>query len=89
MKTSPSPTPKVTDKTKLTLKPVTEAKVKKTINNLDNIGDNCKEIFDNTQSINAAVAAIKGYNGAVNAGMKQLLYKKMTGKPKDISFFED
>ena len=57
--------------------------------NLQEIGDKTKKLYDETQDIKAAQTAIKAYGGAISAVKAQLIYKKMTGKPGVIDFFED
>lgn len=72
---------------KTRIRPV--SKVKRNIDNLNSIGDDCKDVFEKQGDLNAAVVAIKAYNGATNASRAQLIYKKMTGAPKAIDFLED
>lgn len=64
-------------------------KVKNNIQHATDIADECREIFDATQSLNAALTAIKGYNSATSAARTQLIYKKLTGAPIKIEFLED
>ena len=66
-------------------KTVTVADVR---NELLKIGDKTKDLYDSTQDLKAAQTALSAYNGAVGAGKAQLIYKKMTGKPGKIAFFE-
>jgi hypothetical protein len=46
-------------------------------------------LYDDTADIKAAQTAISAYSAAINAAKAQLIYKKMTGKPGQIEFFED
>jgi hypothetical protein len=57
--------------------------------NLQSIGDKAKEIYDKTDDIKIAQTAISAYGTAISAAKAQLIYKKMTGKPGQIDFFED
>lgn len=53
------------------------------------MGDNLKNVFDNTMDLKSAQTAISAYSTAVSASKAQLIYKKLTGKPGDIPFMED
>lgn len=55
---------------------------------LQSIGDQANATYKDTGDLKAAEIALKGYNGAVQAGKAQLIYKKLTGKPGEIEFFE-
>ena len=55
---------------------------------LQTIGDTTKDIYDSTKDLKAASTAISAYKGALIAGKAQLTYKKATGKPGKINFFE-
>lgn len=56
---------------------------------LQKIGDKANDIYKDTEDLRAANTALKAYNGAINASKAQLIYKKMTGKPGQIEFFEN
>ena len=56
---------------------------------LQNIGDSAATVFNTTTDLKSAELAMKAYNGAVNAAKTQLMYKKMTGLPGSIGFFEE
>lgn len=58
-------------------------------NNLQDIGDKTKKLYDDTADLKAAQTAISAYGGAISAAKAQLIYKKMTGKPGQIDFFEE
>ena len=51
-------------------------------------GDRLLQEHENTKDINTVQVAISAYNTAVNAARVQLIYKKLTGKPKSMEFFE-
>ncbi len=53
------------------------------------IGDNLASIFHSTQDIKFAMGALDGYKTAVSAMKAQVIYKKLTGAPSKIDFFED
>lgn len=55
---------------------------------LQAIGDKANGVYQDTGDLKAAEIALKGYNGAVQAGKAQLIYKKLTGSPGEIDFFE-
>jgi hypothetical protein len=59
------------------------------INNNNNMGDTLKGIFDKTYDIKVAHESINAYRTAINAAKAQLIYKKLTGSPGIIKFFEE
>ena len=59
------------------------------INNNNNMGDSLKGIFDKTLDIKVAHESINAYRTAINAAKAQLIYKKLTGSPETIQFFEN
>ena len=59
------------------------------INNNNNMGDSLKGIFDKTLDIKVAHESINAYRTAINAAKAQLIYKKLTGSPGIIKFFEE
>ena len=59
------------------------------INNNNNMGDSLKGIFDKTLDIKVAHESINAYRTAINAAKAQLIYKKLTGSPEIIQFFEN
>lgn len=52
------------------------------------IGDSLKTTYDLTGDIKAAQSAVSAYATAINAVKAQLIYKKLTGSPGKINFFE-
>ena len=56
---------------------------------LQAIGDMTATLYNETNDLKAAQTALQAYNGAISAAKAQLIYKKMTGKPGQIEFFED
>ena len=67
------------------IKTVTVTDVRK---ELQKIGDKANNLYDSTSDLKAAQIALKAYNGSINAAKAQLIYKKMTGSPGRIAFFE-
>jgi hypothetical protein len=59
------------------------------INNNNNMGDTLKSIFDKTLDIKVAHESINAYRTAISAAKAQLIYKKLTGTPGIINFFEN
>ena len=53
-----------------------------------NIGNSLSTTYHSTLDIKAAQAAIGAYGKAITAAKAQLIYKKMTGSPSRIVFFE-
>jgi hypothetical protein len=56
---------------------------------LQSIGDKTASLYEETDDLKAAQTALKAYNGAVSAAKAQLIYKKLTGRPGQIEFFEE
>jgi hypothetical protein len=56
---------------------------------LQSIGDMTATLYNETNDLKAAQTALQAYNGAISAAKAQLIYKKMTGEPGQIKFFED
>ena len=53
-----------------------------------NIGDKLKDNFDKTADLKTAQAAISAYATAINIVKTQVMYKRLTGTPGKIDFFE-
>lgn len=56
---------------------------------LQSIGDQTNTLYQSTGDLKAAEIALKSYNGAINAAKTQLIYKKLTGTPGEINFFQE
>lgn len=52
------------------------------------IGDKLYENFSDTGDLKAAQASVQAYSAALKAATSHLIYKKLTGKPGKIKFFE-
>ena len=52
------------------------------------IGDQLKNTFDKTGDIKVAATAVGAYNVAIKAAQLQLIYKKLTGTPANMTCLE-
>lgn len=59
------------------------------INVTRDMGDNLATMYYNTKDLKVAGLALSGYKTAIGASKAQLVYKKLTGSPESIAFFED
>lgn len=55
---------------------------------LQDMGDSLKTTYDRTADVKTAQSAISAYSAAISLMKAQLIYKKMTGSPGRIDFFE-
>jgi hypothetical protein len=55
---------------------------------LQDMGDSLKTNFDKTADLKTAQAAISAYAAAINIVKTQVMYKRLTGTPGKIDFFE-
>jgi hypothetical protein len=55
---------------------------------LQDMGDSLKTNFDKTADLKTALAAISAYATAINIVKTQVMYKRLTGTPGKIDFFE-
>ncbi|MGL4977028.1 MAG: hypothetical protein ACRC5G_03350 [Cetobacterium sp.] len=53
------------------------------------IGDTLAEKFDDGLDVRVGMAAITSYKAALQAAKSQLIYKKITGNPDIIDFYEN
>lgn len=51
---------------------------------LQNMGDSLSNKYYQTEDLKVAQTSIKAYNSAINAIKTQIIYKKLTGTPKNI-----
>lgn len=71
------------------------AKVIKTSNITDvinvtrDMGDTLNNIFQKTKDLKVAHQSVDAYRTAISGAKAQLIYKKLTGSPESIVFFED
>lgn len=52
------------------------------------IGETAHQQYNTSKSLNAGMAAIKAYTGAITAMKTQVAYKRLTGTPGKIPFLE-
>lgn len=57
--------------------------------NLIEIGDSNKTIYDNTKDLKAALNAVRAYGEATKTAIAQIRYKQLTGSPTKIEFLEE
>lgn len=71
------------------------AKTIKTQNVLDvidvtrDMGDQLNNMFQKNKDLKVAALALSGYKTAISAAKAQVIYKKLTGSPESIKFFEE
>ena len=59
------------------------------INVTRDMGDQLNNMFQKNKDLKVAALAYQGYKTAINAAKAQIIYKKLTGSPETIAFFED
>ena len=70
-------------------------KVTKTLNVTDvinvtrDMGDKLHTMFEKTNDLKIAHQSLDSYRTAISGAKAQLIYKKLTGTPGTISFFEE
>jgi hypothetical protein len=58
------------------------------INNANGIGDQFNAMFQLNKDVKVGLAALAGYKVAISASKELIKYKKLTGSPETITFFE-
>jgi hypothetical protein len=58
------------------------------INNANGIGDQFNNMFELKKDVKVGLAALAGYKVAISASKELIKYKKLTGSPETIAFFE-
>ena len=53
---------------------------------LQGIGDSLNSTYESTKDLKAAQGAVSAYSAAISAAKTQLIYKKLTGNPGEITF---
>ncbi len=53
------------------------------------IGDQFNNMFQSNKDVKVGLAALAGYKVAVSASKELIKYKKLTGSPETIEFFEN
>ena len=59
------------------------------INVTRDMGDTLNNMFQKTKDLKVAHQSVDAYRTAINGAKAQLIYKKLTGSPESINFFED
>jgi hypothetical protein len=71
------------------------AKVTKTENVTDvinvtrDMGDKLNTMFEKNKDLKVAHLSLNAYRTAIGAAKAQLIYKKLTGSPETVKFFEE
>lgn len=53
------------------------------------IGDSLANEYNETKDLKVAQTALSAYKTAISGAKAQVVYKKITGNPTKINFFED
>lgn len=59
------------------------------INVTRDMGDQLNNMFQKNKDLKVAALALSGYKTAISAAKAQIIYKKLTGSPETIEFFEN
>lgn len=59
------------------------------INVTRDMGDSLTTMYYANKDLKVAGLALSGYKTAIGAAKAQLIYKKLTGSPETVAFFED
>ena len=59
------------------------------INVTRDMGDQLNNMYQKNKDLKVAALALSGYKTAVNTAKAQVIYKKLTGNPESIEFFEN
>jgi hypothetical protein len=59
------------------------------INVTRDMGDTLNNMFQKTKDLKVAHQSVDAYRTAISGAKAQLIYKKLTGSPESINFFED
>jgi hypothetical protein len=57
------------------------------INVTRDLGDQLNNMFQKNKDLKVAGLALVGYRTAISAAKAQVIYKKLTGNPESIEFF--
>lgn len=53
------------------------------------MGDQLNNMYQKNKDLKVAALALVGYKTAISAAKAQVIYKKLTGSPETIEFFEN
>ena len=70
-------------------KTIKTSNVTDVINVTRDLGDQLNNMFQKNKDLKVASLALCGYRTAIGAAKAQVIYKKLTGNPERIEFFED
>jgi hypothetical protein len=59
------------------------------INVTRDMGDQLNNMFQKNKDLKVAALALSGYKTSIQAAKAQIIYKKLTGSPETIEFFEN
>lgn len=59
------------------------------INVTRDMGDSLANMYYSNKDLKVAGLALSGYKTAISAAKAQIIYKKLTGSPETIKFFEN
>lgn len=65
-----------------------KSKCEELISKSQDIGDKLLLEYEKTQDLKVVQTALSAFKAAVNAAKSQLIYKKLTGRPAMMDFFE-
>lgn len=71
-----------------TIKPIKTESAEDSIRNSNNFGDQLNNMFQLNKDLKVAALALAGYKAAISAAKELVKYKKLTGSPDTIEFFE-
>ena len=72
-----------------TIKTISTKNAEDSIKNTNSIGDQFNNMFQLNKDVKVGLAAIAGYKTAISAAKELIKYKKLTGSPETIEFFEN
>lgn len=70
-----------------TVKKTSNQNVSDVINSMTGVGDTLKKTWKKNKDLKTIQTAISAYSVAIGAAKGQLVYKKLTGNPESIEFF--
>jgi hypothetical protein len=76
-------------KTIKTVKTVKTNNSEDVIRKSNNLGDQLNEMFQLNKDLKVAALALVGYKTAISSAKELIKYKKLTGSPETIEFFEN
>jgi hypothetical protein len=68
-------------------KQIKTSNVTDVINVTRDLGDQLNNMFQKNKDLKVAGLALVGYRTAISAAKAQVIYKKLTGNPESIEFF--